>query len=159
GVGLIHHREQSAIAQKIQTPKLTSQFDLLTACLQQFLQPVPALVDAGSLANESCVSPARFFPALYTVAGAPPANYNALGDPHAAPRARNLFSRLLQQWSGLTGFIARVGASQRAVADLLVHQTKFEAPESALLAATQNGDVTYARVLDAVEGALTLFLD
>jgi hypothetical protein len=143
------------------TPPLT-QSDMLKACMDQMTIDAPATeLDLSQLTNDSCVSLARFYPALFTAAGALPYRYQTLSG-FFDRRANLLFSRLLQQWAALTGFVARTGAAQRAAADMLSIVDQFthgsmQPSETKLL--NQSANLSYESVLDAVDSAWTLVLD
>lgn len=158
GVGLIGYKDRGPVA-----PALT-QVDMLTQCLQQLAEAPPAVVLPGNggpaIGNNSCVSPARFFPSLFAVAGTAPYRLDGLAGGSAADgRSRLLFLRLLSQWTQLTGFIARNGTQQKGVADLLKQLSAAEitTTEQNVRDLTQN--VTFGSLLDVVDNAWTLLLD
>src|SRR6185295_19377951 len=66
GVGLVSDADRAAGGS--QSAQVT-QFDMLAKCVQQIMQAAPAAV--AGFENSSCVSLARFYPALFSVAGAP----------------------------------------------------------------------------------------
>lgn len=174
GIGLISEIDRPETAS---TPK-TRQFEMFASCMQQIARTAPqvvsqAQIDLSPSGNDRCVSLARFYPALFSVAGAPPHNLSLLPTPPTHDRrSRLLFMRLLQQWSQLTGFVARQGTAQRGVSDIL-QQVAIDPPnnpppgttpparrsddESALVGATLQ--ITYRSILEAVDDALLLFLD
>jgi hypothetical protein len=149
-VGLVSYADRATDATKI------AQYDMLAQCVQQSTRDAPTAVT--TIANASCLSPERFFPALYSVAGTAPYRFDVMpGSPADDHRSRLLFTRLLQQWSQLAGFIARNGAQQRGVADLLTQLTP-DASEQPLLDATPP-NLSYEALLDAVDNAWTVVLD
>ena len=151
GVGLVSDADRGT------TPRI-AQYDMLAQCVQQIMKPAPSAVLAGGIDNASCVSLARFYPALFSVAGAPPYRFDALPSGAAFDNQSGLlFIRLIQQWSQLAGFIARNGTQQRGVADILT-QLAPSADEQSLLNATP-ASLTYGALLDAVDNAWTLVLD
>jgi hypothetical protein len=154
-VGL--HSYQDRIAS---VPALT-QSDMVTACLQQLTLDAPATVAADGLTNDSCVSLARFYPALFTAAGGLPYRFQTIAG-QSDRRARLLFSRLLQQWAELTGFVARTGGAQRAAADtvsIVDQYTPGSMQPSEIRLLNQSANLSYRSVLDAVDSAWTLVLD
>jgi hypothetical protein len=121
---------------------------------------VPANSGVPAIPTNSCVSLARFFPALFSVAGTAPYRLDGIAGGGAADgRSRLLLLRLLSQWTQLTGFIARNGAQQKSVADLLSQLSAgdINATERHVRDVTQ--PVSFGSLLDAVDSAWTLVLD
>lgn len=156
-VGLVSYADRTP-PMNPPNPNKIAQYDMLAQCVQQIMKPAPSSVAAGGIDNSSCVSLARFYPALLSVAGAPPYRFDSLpGSASFDSQSRLLFLRLLQQWSQLAGFIARNGTQQRGVADILTQLTP-SSDEQPLLNATP-ASLTYGSLLDAVDNAWTLVLD
>jgi hypothetical protein len=159
GIGLISYQDRTT------GPVLpTTQFNMLGDCLQQLAAEPAGSISAAGIHNDSCVSLARFYPALFSVIGTGPYRYQAVAGSTATDRrSRLLFQRLLGQWAQLGGFVARDGTSQRIAADLLAQLTTkdraLDTRESQLLAATQSASVTYESLLGAVDSVWSLFLD
>lgn len=154
-VGLVSYVDRTPLTTP---PSGTAQYDMLAQCVQQIMTPAPSAVAPGTIDNSSCVSLARFYPALFSVAGAPPYRFDSLpGSAQFDSQSRLLFLRLLQQWSQLASFIARNGTQQRGVADILTQLTP-SVKEQSLLNATP-ASLTYGSLLDAVDNAWTLVLD
>lgn len=154
-VGLASYQDRRGAAPPITQP------EMLAACLQQITRAAPATVAAGGIANDSCVSLARFYPALFTAAGTAPYRFQGVAGQNSGS-SRLLLSRLLQQWSQLTGFLARNGAAQRGAADLLSLVSQYtpgdvKPAEASLL--SQSTTLSYESILDTVDAAWAVVLD
>lgn len=158
GIGLIGYQDRGPVA-----PELT-QVDMLAQCLQQLTEPAPGIVAASNgvpaIPNNACVSLARFFPALFSVAGTAPYRLDGFaGAGMADGRSRALFQRLLAQWTQLTGFVARNGAAQKDVADLLKQLSATEINDTERHVRDVTQGVTLSSLLDLVDSGWTLLLD
>ena len=158
GVGLVGYQDRGQVA-----PALT-QADMLAQCVQQLTEPAPIAVLANNgvpaIANNSCVSLARFLPSLFAVAGTAPYRLGGVAGGSAADRrSRLLFLRLLAQWTQLTGFVARNGAEQRGVADLLKQLSVADITDTEKHVRDATQAVTFGSLLDVVDSGWTLVLD
>src|SRR5256885_1400605 len=149
---------------------------MVGAWLDQLMRAAPAAghafsIDSSAGVNDACVSVARFYPALFSLAGVTPYRFNSLvgGDLQRDRRAGLLFIRLVQQWSQLAGFIARDGTAELSVANILAQLTGSDSnsgltqadlqAEQQLVGTVQNRGLNYRKLLDATDNAWSLLLD
>src|SRR5439155_2303213 len=99
------------------------QFQMVLDCVQEIMADAPT-TPSFAIANDPCVSLARFYPALFSLAGRGPYRFDPGPGGVGFERRSNLvFTRLLQQWLQLAGFIARNGTAQRSAADVVAQLT------------------------------------
>ena len=117
---------------------------LLQTCLQDLARPVTDIFSINFNINTGdCVNLARFVPALRLLAT------GELGKRTKADRdgrGRGLFTRLVQQWSSLQGFLASTGLSDREYDD-------------AIAATPSEGRSELLTLLDALDAGWAALLD